>query len=63
MRGSFLLSFEKPLEEYVSIANAIQITRAMPTAIYGMLLGVEVRVCGFIIAPRITEKIMIPNVR
>ncbi len=41
MSGSFLLSFEKRLEEYVNIAYEIQITMAIPIAIYGMLLSVE----------------------
>src|SRR3972149_1919415 len=63
MSGSFLSSFEKRLEEYVNIAYETQIKRAIPAAIYGTLLSVEVTVCGFMIAPRITAKIMIPNVR
>jgi pyruvate/2-oxoglutarate/acetoin dehydrogenase E1 component len=63
MSGSFLLSFEKPREEYASIAYAMQTTIAIPTAIYGMLPSVEFTVIGFMIVPRIAAKIIIPNVR
>src|SRR3972149_9133707 len=63
MSGSFLSSLEKRLEEYANIAYETQIKRATPAAIYGMLLSVEITVCGFIIAPRTIAKTIIPTVR
>ena len=63
MSGSFLSSLEKRLEEYVNITYAMQIKIATPAAIYGILLSVEIAVWGFMIAPKMTAKSMIPNVR
>jgi hypothetical protein len=60
--GSFVLSLGSGFEVLIfNIMNETESITATPAEIYGISLIVEMTICGFIIAPRMSEKIMIPS--